>query len=372
MEYKCEFCNKVYSSYQSLWNHKHRFHIINSTNISQKSANHQPDISQKSASHQPGLSIIHLEQNSIKKLYQCKYCDSKYKHVQSKFKHEKKCKEKEKKIKEENEKKIYMNEIQKLKSEIDKLKNKSITKNKIININSHNTNTNSNNVNSNNSLNICNPGDENVNSLTNNEKKMIMAEGMNSIVSLVEQLNFNERLPENHNFFTSAINDKYVNTYDKKNNKINKQSKTDLFDKILFTHMNKLETLSKSSQTFSDVFDKLKSFIYLKKGRRQFFIQLNMLSYNKRNMVIETINKLIVDETITPEEIPIKIEEEVKQIAQKPEEECQIEELDDSDIESDSETEDSNNDDSDDDDSDYDSDDEDLPALFRGNKIMRK
>jgi hypothetical protein len=317
-------------------------------------------------------------QNNQEKIYQCKYCFSEYKHKQSKFKHEKNCKEKDRKI---NEEKILLKMMEELvdknklmELEIQKLKNKS--SNKVINnyINSNNTNNTNNsnnttNTNSNNSLSICNPGDENVSSLTSNEKKMIMAEGMNSIVSLVEQLNFNERLPENHNFFTSAINDKYVNTYDGKNKKINKQSKTDLFDKILFTHMNKLETLSKSSQKFSEVFDKLRSFIYLKKGKRQFFIQLNMLSYNKRNMVIETINKLMVDETITPEEIPVKFEEEVKQIAGKPEEECNnikiADVLDDeedegTDYEDDSNTEDSS------------SEDENLPAIFRKKEIMKK
>lgn len=67
--------------------------------------------------------------------------------------------------------------------------------NKVINIGSI---TNTLNNNSNNSLNICNPGDENINLLTNTEQKYIMSQGMNSILSLIEYLNFNERLPQNH------------------------------------------------------------------------------------------------------------------------------------------------------------------------------
>jgi hypothetical protein len=349
MDYKCLICKKDYSSYQSLWIHNKKFH---NHSIQQKTSDDyrltSGDCHGKSPSSLSDLT--------------CKYCNKTFTRKNNLNYHIKnKCKEKERKIMEE---KIYIKEIEKLKLEIDKLKHKDSkksTKNVINNyINSNVNSNNNNNMNSNNNLSICNPGDENINSLTTSEKKMIMTEGMNSIISLVENLNFNERLPENHNFFTSAINDKYVNTYDKKNNTINKQSKIDLFDKILFTHMNKLETLSKSSQKFSDVFDKLKSFIYLKKGRRQFFIQLNMLSYNKRNMVIQTINKLMVDETITPEEVPIKFEEEVKQIAQKPEEECKVENIMDSDEENEEDDEDESS-----------SEDENLPILFQRKQLLQ-
>jgi predicted 3-demethylubiquinone-9 3-methyltransferase (glyoxalase superfamily) len=68
-----------------------------------------------------------------------------------------------------------------------------------------------------------------------------MSQGLNSIVSLVDHLNFNEKIPEHHNFYVSAINDKHVNTIDTKTKNIVKESKKDLFDKILFNHMNKLE-----------------------------------------------------------------------------------------------------------------------------------
>ncbi len=79
------------------------------------------------------------------------------------------------------------------------------------------------------------------------------------------------------NFYVSAINDKHVNTIDTKTKNIVKESKKDLFDKILFNHMNKLENISKSNSKFTDVFDKLKNFIYLKRGKKEFVTQLNML-----------------------------------------------------------------------------------------------
>lgn len=137
---------------------------------------------------------------------------------------------------------------------------------------------------------------------------------MNSIISLIEYLNFNERLPQNHNFYVSAINDKHVNTIDSKTNTIIKKSKKDLFDEILFNHMNKLEKISKDDKQFPQILEKLKSFIYLKQGKKEFINQLNMLSYNKRNIIINTWNKLIEDNNISAEELSNKFIEKIKQI----------------------------------------------------------
>ena len=36
-EYKCNICNKLYKSYQSLWNHNNKFHDTTSANILKKS-----------------------------------------------------------------------------------------------------------------------------------------------------------------------------------------------------------------------------------------------------------------------------------------------------------------------------------------------
>ena len=115
------------------------------------------------------------------------------------------------------------------------------------------------------------------------------------------------------NFYVSAINDKHVNTIDTKTKNIVKQSKKDLFDKILFNHMNKLENISKNNSKFTDVFDKLKNFIYLKKGKKEFVNQLNMLSYNKRNIIIKTWNELL-DDNISADEATQKFECKVNEL----------------------------------------------------------
>jgi hypothetical protein len=58
--------------------------------------------------------------------------------------------------------------------------------------------------------NINNIGNEKLSDLTQDEKRYIMSHVMNSIISLAEHLNFNERLPHNHNFYVSALNDKHL------------------------------------------------------------------------------------------------------------------------------------------------------------------
>lgn len=300
METYCQICNKYYSSYQSLWIHNKKYHKVESKSI------------QTTQSVESKSEIINIE---IQKKFICDFCKKEYQHKQSKYKHLKSCKEKIKEEEKINLLKNYDMKIQKLNDKINKLEKNS---NKIYNYNNIN-NCLINNINSNNKqLNINNLGEENVSLLTLDETKKIMSQGMNSIVSLVDHLNFNERLPQNHNFYVSAINDKHVNTLDPKTNCVIKKSKKDLFDQILISHMTKLESISKNSKEFSNIFDKLKLFIYMKQGKKEFINQINLLSYNKRNLIVKTWENLINDMSISPSEVSNKFEAKVKQITEMP------------------------------------------------------
>ena len=179
MEHICNVCNKVYSSYNSLWNHNKRFHTQNTTIL-------------------------------------CIYCNKCFSRNDNLKRHQLKC---YKKI--ENE--LYKQQIEKLKHTINK-KNT----NKIINYNTVNNNNNNNN---NNLININNIGTEKISDLTRDEKKYIMSRGMNSIISLAEHLNFNEKLPQNH---------KHLNAIDNNTHAIVKQQKKEIFDQILVAHIDKL------------------------------------------------------------------------------------------------------------------------------------
>ena len=96
MEYKCTICNKLYSSYQSLWIHNKKYHNHNTIITNQLQSNDQSSNNQK-----------------------CKYCNKIFSHYNNKWRHEKTCKSKV----------IEVSEITELKKEITELKNMITTKN---------------------------------------------------------------------------------------------------------------------------------------------------------------------------------------------------------------------------------------------------
>jgi len=186
VEYRCELCEKLFSSVFSLSNHKRLYH-----------ENEKDDRRAK---------------NKDDNMYYCRFCDKKYKHYSSRTKHEKKCKpienpleqvlEENAQIKEEAEKikaerDAYKDKIIKLQDKLIKttrLTTKSFKAlNKILmeksymnqsnNTNSLNTITN----NHNNTLQICNVGSEDIlNVLTEQQKRQIINAKFKSLDKLIE------------------------------------------------------------------------------------------------------------------------------------------------------------------------------------------
>ena len=297
MEYKCNICNKLYASYQSLWKHNKKFHdILTPAKL------HLTSNDSKMTSNNFNTKIISK--------YICQYCNNDFTRKNNLNYHIKnRCKEK---IKKDKENDFYRQQIEKLTNDLEKLKKKSTKK--IINYNT--LNNNSNNNTNNNLTNINNIGKEKLSDLTIDERKYIMSHGLNSIISLAEHLNFNEKIPQNHNFCVSALNDKHLNTIDNKTHKIIKQRKKEIFDQILVAHIDKLEKINKNInyKDFNDVLIKLKNFIFLKQGKKEYFSQLNMLAYNKRNLIIKTWEELINDDTISPDDITDTFQKRVSEI----------------------------------------------------------
>jgi hypothetical protein len=222
-DYKCNTCNKLYSSYKTLWKHNKIFHKNNtgdnSTNV-----------------------LLNSTKNVESLNYKCRYCEKNYDLVKSRWKHEQKCKinytekaqekqsneiklaeinkEKEIKLAEINkeielEKFNHTKEIElaKINLELKKVEirkeyslikkeqkshnNPTIKKiNKMLQhkINMSNSNLNSNNVINNNVQNIVHNhfniepfGKENILALiSDKEKKLILNQGYESIEKLVE------------------------------------------------------------------------------------------------------------------------------------------------------------------------------------------
>ena len=88
--FRCNICNKNYSSNSSLWNHHNKFHKNITTNtqiiVSQSALFCQPIPTLSQPSSVLCQSLIPIKE------YKCIKCDMKFKHRQSKFKHQLKCK----------------------------------------------------------------------------------------------------------------------------------------------------------------------------------------------------------------------------------------------------------------------------------------
>ena len=143
-EYICDICKKYYSSRQSLWVHKKKFH----TNIN----------------------IYHNQIQNFNKYY-CKNCNKEFTQYQNRWRHEKTC----------------------------KVNTPSVTNNIINNI----TNNIINNDNRKNIVNITfninKLGDENID-LNNKEIEELFKKYGENITKFIELVNFNKELPENHLF----------------------------------------------------------------------------------------------------------------------------------------------------------------------------
>jgi hypothetical protein len=89
MNYKCKTCNKLYKSYQSLWNHNHKFHNTIKNNSNQL-----------------------VNNNDTKSKYACRICNKILSCKQSKWKHEQTCKNKETNENDKIKKEIELAKIQ--------------------------------------------------------------------------------------------------------------------------------------------------------------------------------------------------------------------------------------------------------------------
>ena len=72
MEHKCTVCDKLYKSYQSLWNHNKKFHKFN---VNQMSKN----VNQMSKNVKEMSNNVNTHSDSSK--YNCKKCDNVLKKV---------------------------------------------------------------------------------------------------------------------------------------------------------------------------------------------------------------------------------------------------------------------------------------------------
>jgi hypothetical protein len=256
--YNCEECDKNYTTYMGLWYHNKKYHIA-------------PMLEEK-------------------KKTSCKYCAKQLSCKQSKWRHEQKC---------QQTKNIPIDE--KFKQLEDKIK---VLEAKPSNTN--NSNTTNNMTNSNNTINnsiqyvINAPTASSLDHLTFEVQKEVLDKGLNSLVCLIELINFNKSVPKNHSYCITAINDKHASVIDEKTNKVVKTNKFDLFDKVLGANLSNLEKLADNSNftpsqktQYKDKVNYLKTMMFQNnKFIKRYQSDINLMGYNNKDMIQETWKSL--------------------------------------------------------------------------------
>lgn len=260
MENKCKICDKLYASYQSLWNHCKKYH--NNSDIT------------KYAISMPKVVI-----------YTCKYCKKEYNNKTSKYKHQIKCYDKTTEI--EKLKIEFTTKIEQLEKTVNKKTNKKI-------INNTNNGTVINNIM------INKIGTENLLEFNDNEISQIFNKELEGIITFIELLNFNERLPQNHNYCTTSLESKYLSKYNDETKMIEKDRKKYFFDKLLNTTIDRIQILynnnknkfpkSKQKQIENNIINlkTFKNYDFNNKLLKEMINKMNLVSYNKRKLVQKT------------------------------------------------------------------------------------
>jgi hypothetical protein len=204
-KYSCNICNKKYASSNSLWNHNKKFHTKIASDVGLQNPN--------------GVLVPTVNN--------CKFCKKSFNNRQNKYRHEKICKSKD-------------NKIDLLEKEIIELKNMITTTNnsKIVNKNTNNTNNINHGTINNNTFIINKIGEESISKLKFKDIKNIFREQKNCLYHAIKYVNFNDKIPENHSFYNSSLEGKYINVFNNDNNEIEKKNKKDFFDSILLSSIN--------------------------------------------------------------------------------------------------------------------------------------
>jgi len=257
------------------------------------------------------MTVINCHNNLIsnEKIYKCKHCEKSFTVRQYKWSHEQRCKlnlnENSELINYEIEK-IKLEQIKEeqklleLQIELQQKKKIKNTTNVTINNTNHGT---INNINNN--LIINNLGEETISKLTISEIKNLAKEDKNAIIYITDLLNFDEKNPENHNFCNTSLEGSYVSVYNKHTNKIEKVNKNEFYDKVLVNSIKKIneiifkfDFLSNENKIDKKYIRKLENSInnknlYSNKSKNVYKTNINQLSYNKKNIVLKTWNKLL-------------------------------------------------------------------------------
>jgi len=295
MDFKCNTCNKNYSSYQSLWIHNKKFHNNISSNL-------------HSITHNNTNNIVELPQNNIEKnKFTCKFCNKILSRTDAVKRHENICKQKkileEKKNKELEIEKLKLAQIEKEtikiqeEKELIKLKlkikndkklnsisfstlNKMLKNNNYTN-NSHNNNNNTTNIQNNNNIQLISFGkDEHlIDYLTNKEQKSIILSGNKCIEKLIDITYNGPSYNQFKNIIITNLKDNFIYKYDKKKGYFVAANKNDTLKEFIDTRVldieeiyNKLSDAKKIDENTKNTIEK---FLYKIQNYNEKFVDNN-------------------------------------------------------------------------------------------------
>ena len=290
MSFKCKECNKEYKSYQSLWNHNKKFHILTMSDDSPITVK----LSDKC------LTMTDIKEKNKK--YICIKCNKIFNNRKTKWSHEQKCNEtNEIKLKKENEilknkVEIFEKEMSDMKMQMTQLMNKlcKIHPKTLTKINNNLTNNITNNDNKViNNINIIQLGSESLDTLFNATKQIEVLNKRNKCLEeLIKDVHFNDKNPQWKNSVITNVNNNIAYTYDKIENKFIAITKKELIDAIINARMgdiqtfyeNQIELLDERTREiinkFIDKMDDNDSKYYEYKMN-----EIKLLIYNNRNKV---------------------------------------------------------------------------------------
>jgi len=281
--FKCNICNKNYTSKNSIGNHNRKYHP--------KMSCSEPEMS---------ISMSILSHNEPKILFKCEFCERDYKHIQSKNRHQKKCtliyKNKCEKLEKENYelKEMFQKQVNELKKQLmDMMNKKCKMHHKTFNKIKNQLNNQYNNC----TFNIVQLGQEDlVNTLSNKEQLKVLNKKYQSLNYLVDYIHCNEKFPEFNNVIITNLQNNIAYLYDKNKNKFIAKKKEDIIDDIIYYRMSDLEEFydihldnldDKTKGVINDVINKMEEsdkFVNKKKE------EIKLILYNNKNDTINGIN----------------------------------------------------------------------------------
>jgi hypothetical protein len=301
-KFKCNECKKYYKSYQSIWNHKKKFHPQLPTN--------DPQIDKII----PTIHPQNIHNIKIKKTDQteCIYCNKQFSCYNSMNRHIQKCKNKQNIIKEneelKNKTKQQEQQILNIEKKLDNITNKmeeiiNKTSTELINMTNNTTNNgtinNTSNNNSNNTItnniNIFKLGSETILENLPKEKQLCILR-MPEYKALLEAIritHFDKDHPEGHNWYNSNLRENFVIVYDKENNKSMRDYKEDVVDFVIQQRINELEELGdKHKYELNDT--ELNNIDYIVKTDYPPHIseKVKIMAHQNKDIVSKTLNKV--------------------------------------------------------------------------------